>query len=240
MELSKGSADIGLVPIAAYATIPNLLIVPGCMVGAVGPIRSLLLIRRANQPLEEIRTVSADTSSRATFSYTQILFKKYWNSKTEFIPHSPDLDAMLEAADAALLIGDPALYALEEQIDREKRTGEKLVYHDLAHEWQLKTGFPWISAIWAMRSESLETAGYERDLITEDFLRSRDNGIEHVEDLVSEWSQRIDVPASTIRTYLTQNIHYVLNDECIAGMELFYRYAEECGVLPPISGLRFL
>lgn len=240
LELAENTADIGLVPITAYATVPELSILPGCTIASLGSIRSLQLITRANQPLEEIHTVAADTSSRATFTYTQILFRKYWNDKVVFLPHPPDLEAMLDTADAALLIGDPALLALERQQDRQARTGEELAYYDLAHEWKQRTGVPWISAVWAVRPRAIADSGLDPDLIREDFLSSRDNGLAHIEDLVTEWSTRIAAPAATIRHYLTQNIHYILDEECIEGMKLFYAYTAELGILPAAPQLRFL
>lgn len=240
VELAQGTADIGLVPITAYATTPGLSILPGCTIASLGRIRSLLLITRANRMPEEIRSVAADTSSRATFAYTQVLFAKYWNPETIFLPHAPELDDMLEIADAALLIGDPALLALEDKEKREQRTGEKLAYYDLANEWKQRTGAPWISAIWAVRQQAIEDVGIEAAVVSEDFLRSRDNGLEHIEDLVEEWSSLIAVPPSTIRSYLTENIHYVLDEECMEGMKLFFTYAAECGILPAAPGLKVL
>ena len=59
-----------------------------------------------------------------------------------------DLDAMLEQADAAIVIGDPALLALEERANRFERTGEELVYHDLAEEWRSSRDLPFVSAVW--------------------------------------------------------------------------------------------
>jgi chorismate dehydratase len=240
VELAESRADIGLVPITAYATIPDVKILPGCTIASFGRIRSLQLITRADQPLKEIRSVATDTSSRATFTYTQILFRKYWNDKTTFLPHPPDLEAMLATADAALLIGDPALLAVEDQENRELRTGEKLTYYDLAHEWKQRSGVPWISAIWAVRPQAIQNAEIDPALIIEDFLNSRDGGLSHIEDLVAEWTTRIAAPPDTIRHYLTQNIHYILDEECIAGMELFYSYAAELGILPPVPDIRFL
>jgi chorismate dehydratase len=43
------------------------------------------------------------------------------------------------------------------------------------------------------------------------------------------------MPENTIRKYLTENIHYVLDDECIEGMKGFFRMAAETGVLPAYS-----
>ncbi len=237
------AADLGLVPIAALATNPALALVPGCAIAATRRVRSLLLIRRARQPLSAIRTVAADTSSRATLAYTQILFREWWQpgesakNSPEFQPHRPDPDAMLEAADAALVIGDPALFALEERQNREERTGEELVYHDLAEEWIRLTGTPWVSAVWAVRQSTVadsDTAsrGVTLETIAADTCASRDRGLAHVEVLVAEWSARLPLSAETIRTYLTENIHYILDASCMEGMRLFYRLAAKHGILP--------
>jgi len=226
------AADIGLVPIAALATTPGLRIVPGCAIAAKRRVRSLLLVRRASQPLAEIKTIAADTSSKASLAYTQIMFKRWWNPEAVFLPHRPDLDAMLDIADAAMLIGDPALYALEERQNHEERTGQELVYHALAEEWIALTGVPWISAVWAIREASLETSGRTLEEIAADFTTSRDHGLANIEFLVEEWSARMTIPASTIHTYLTSNIFYHLDEECLTGLRKFYELAGETAVLP--------
>jgi chorismate dehydratase len=230
---APGAADIGLVPVAALATIPGLKILPGCTIASKRKVRSILLVRRASQPLTAIRTIAADTSSRASLAYTQILFKRWWNPEATFLQHFPDLEPMLAAADAAMLIGDPALYALEERQNLEERGSEALVYHDLAEEWIARTGVPWVSAVWAIRETAPAASGRSVDDIAADFIASRDHGLAHIEDLVTEWSARLPIPANTIRTYLTSNIHYTLDDECLAGLRRFYALADETGVLPP-------
>jgi chorismate dehydratase len=131
-QLASGAADIGLVPIAALATNPGLRILPGCTIASKGRVRSLLLVRRASQPLQALHTVAADNASRSTLAYAHILFHKWGNPAVPFIPMVADLDTMLERFDAAILIGDPALMALEERANRYERTGEDLAYHDLA------------------------------------------------------------------------------------------------------------
>ena len=226
-KLASGEADLGLVPIASLAANPHLCIVPGCAIASKGHIRSLLLVRRAAQPLEAIRTVAADTASRTTVTYTQIMFRKWWNPGAQFVPMAADLDVMLDRADAAVVIGDPALMALEEQANRYERSGEELVYHDLGYEWKTLTGLPWISAVWGAAHGSVLD-----ESVTGDLIRSRDHGQANVEALVAEWSRKIPVPAETIRTYLTENIHYTLDEECLEGMRVFYRYAAEAGILP--------
>jgi chorismate dehydratase len=240
LQLKSEEADLGLVPIAALATAPSWLIVPGCTVASLDSVRSILLVVRPAGGVHAVRKIAADTSSLTSVAYTRILFDLFWKTPVKFLAHAPDLEAMLTIADAAMLIGDPALLALEKRELREQRTGERLLYLDLGHEWNSFTGLPWISAVWAVRAEALQTTGMSAEALIHDLQSSRDHGLKHVEDLVREWSGRIAVPAATIRTYLTNNIHYILDDACLRGLQEFFRCSAACGALPSAPPLRFL
>lgn len=227
-ELANGSADIGLVPIAALATTPGLRVLPGCTIASKRRVRSLLLVRRAAQRLDELRSVAADTASRTTIAYARIMLHKWGNPDVPFVPMTADLDAMLDRADAAIIIGDPALMALEERANRFERTGEDLVYHDLAEEWRNLTGLPFVSAVWGTTARG----GPSDEIIVRDFFRSRDHGLENIDALVHHWSRQLPLSEETIRSYLTTNIHYILDEECVEGMRGFFQMAAETGALP--------
>jgi chorismate dehydratase len=235
-RLATRHADIGLVPIAALAVNPALRILPGCTIASKKRVRSLLLVHRASQPLAAVRSVAADTASLTTLAYARILFHHWGNANVPFMPASADLDSMLDAADAAILIGDPALLALEEQANRFERTRETLVYLDLAHEWYKLTGLPFVSAVWAAKPYNAAGApGLDSetwDSMTTDFIQSRIHGLQNIDALVAEWSAKLPIPEETIRAYLTTNIHYILDEECIEGMRRFFRMAASLGVLP--------
>ena len=239
-HLRTGRADIGLVPVAAYPLLINAAIVPRCAIASLDEVRSILLVVRNPGGVSEIKRVAVDTASITSAMYTRILFRKLWNNDPEFIPHAANLDAMLRAADAALLIGDPALLALEDRQRWEQRTGERLLYLDLAHEWRTWTDTAWVSAFWAVRKNALDRTGICPAQIVKDFEHSRDGGLDHLDQIAAEWSTRIAVPPATIKTYLFDNIHYFLDDVCLDGLDLFYRYAVECGVLPEVPALEFL
>lgn len=239
-ELADGTSDIGLVPTAAYATTPGLAILPGCTIASLDHVRSILLVVRHPDGIRAVRRVAADSASRASNAYAQILFRKFIGTDPEFVPHAPNLETMLADCDAAVLIGDPALLALEDKDARFNRTGQHLEYLDLGAEWKRHTGLPWVSAVWGVRTQALAAAQLSPHQVVEDFIQSRDHGMAHIEDIVREWAPRIHVPESTIRTYLSTNIHYVLDADCLAGMKLFFTYAAECGVLPPAPPLRWL
>jgi chorismate dehydratase len=226
-RLAAGQADIGLVPIASLAVNPALRILPGCTIASKHRVRSLLLVHRASQPLTALRSVAADTASRTTLAYARILFHHWGNPAVPFQPASADLDAMLDQADAAILIGDPALLALEERANRFERTREPLIYLDLAHEWRAITGLPFVSAVWG-----IACSGPLDESIAADLNQSRIHGQQNIDILVAEWSNKLPISEETIRTYLTANIQYVLDEECIEGMRVFFRTAASLRILP--------
>ncbi len=256
--LSDGSADIGLIPVGAYAALPGLAVIPGCAIASLGAIRSLLLVLRtedappcngeepdmdgpAAAELARIRTVALDTSSRTSALYTQILFRRFWQHTPVFLPQPPDLDAMLGACDAALLIGDPALHALRDRSARLRRTGERLRYLDLGRQWQHATGTAWVSAFWAVRKAALRGLSRgERQQITMDLQASRDAGLAHVPELATEWASRLGLSPATVETYLMKNIHYLLDTRVIAGVERFFAEGQALGLLPPTAALEWM
>lgn len=234
-QLLSGEADIGLIPIAALT--PDLAIVPGCTIASLDYVRSILLLIKHPHSLSSLSTLAIDTASRSSVTYVEILMRRFAGNAAIFYQHRADPIAMLRENDAALLIGDPALLAREHRAEIEAAVGPCL-WLDVAHEWHTRTGLPWVAAVWAAHPEALtpETAAQ----LTLDLNRSRDHGLAHIEDLVREWTPRIAIPPSTIRHYLTQNIHYHLDKDCIRAISLFRQYAAELYILPPLDPLPFL
>src|ERR1700734_2811691 len=105
--LESGTADIGIIPAAAYAQVPGLMVLPGVAIASRRPVRSILLVSRV--PVDQIRTVALDTSSMTSVALTKILFEKWLGGGRTFTPMAPDIEKMLAQYDAGLLIGDPAL-----------------------------------------------------------------------------------------------------------------------------------
>lgn len=226
--LAQGTGDIGIIPAAAYAQIPGLVLLPEVAIASRRAVRSILLVSRV--PVDRVRTVALDTSSMTSVALTKMLFEKWLGGGREFFPQAPDMEKMLASCDAGLLIGDPAL-----QVDRRK-------YHtlDLAEEWIRYTGKPFVFAFWAVREEALREADSTLDLAAL-FRHSRDNGLqrENLELISQEWAPRVGLSEAEIRSYLTKNIHYQLDSGCSEGLQLFYRYAAELRLLPAAPELRF-
>ena len=143
---------------------------------------------------------------------------------------APDIENMLENYDAGLVIGDPAL-----QIDR-----SRYETYDLAEEWIRFTGKPFVFAFWAVREAALAEASPALDLAAI-FQRSRDQGLrpESLRAIAGEWGPRLGLSDESVMSYLTENIYYTLDGACLEGLQLFYRYAHECGALPSAPDLHF-
>ena len=227
--LRDGTADIGIIPAFAYSAIPGLAILPDVAIAAKGPVRSILLVSK--KPIDEVRTVALDRSSMSSVALTKVLFAKWWGSGRQFRQMQPNLELMLRECDAALIIGDPAL-----NIDR-----SRYLTFDLAEEWQKFTGKPFVFAFWTVRESALAEASPDLDL-ARIFRDSRDHGLEpaSVDQIAREWSSRLGRKESDLRSYLARNICYVLDAECREGMQLFFRYAAECGIISKAPKLRFL
>jgi len=226
--LAEGTADIGIIPAAAYTQIPGLQVLPDVAIASRRAVRSILLVSQI--PVDLVRTVALDTSSMTSVALAKILFEKWLGGGRTFTPMEPDIDKMLGECDAGLLIGDPAL-----RVDRR-------LYHtlDLAEEWIRYTGKPFVFAFWAVRGEALREADPALDLAGV-FRESRDQGLspESLDQISREWAPRLGLSESDVRTYLTENIHYQLDAGCVEGLRLFYRYAVELGFLPEAPELRF-
>ncbi len=226
--LRAGTADIGIIPSITYATVPGLVILPDAVIASKQSVRSILLV--SSVPIERVRTIAADTSSRTSVALVQVLCEKFWGGARDVKPMAPDLSRMLETCDAALLIGDPAL--------RVNHT-EYFTY-DLAEHWRAFTGKPFVFAVWALRMAALPDIAGGPD--PAGVLRaSRDHGLapDSLATIAQHWAPLIRLSKSEIAEYLTRNVHYYLDAENQAALELFYRYAAECRLIAEAPALRF-
>ena len=240
--LRAGTADIGIIPAAAYTTVPDLLIIPDVAIAARHAVRSILLVSKmhaasvskgllsAEQWSAQVRTVALDTSSMTSVALAKILFAKWLGGPRDYRAMAPNLDAMLRTCDAALLIGDPAL-----QVDR-----TRYFTLDLAEEWTARTGQSFVFAFWAIRKPAL--VGRNGAAIAEIFKKSRDHGLspENLESMAQKWAPRLGLTVEAVHSYLTRNIHYYLDAPCLKGLELYYRLGKEVGALPPAPEFQFV
>jgi chorismate dehydratase len=209
-QLAVGAADIGIVP-SFELTRLNLEVIPGAGIACRGPVRSILLI--SSRPAAEIRTLAADSSSRTSVELARVILERKYGVSPAVIRRPPDLEAMLRSADAALIIGDPAL-----RIDP---TRLPYFWYDLGGEWVEMTGLPMVFAIWASHP------GVGTAPVVEAFQDSCRFGRERIEEIVASEAPRREFAPVLVREYLTRNIVHELAARDYQGMELFLRYARE-------------
>ena len=223
--LRSGVADAGIIPSIEYQRIEGLQIIPGLSVSSSGPVRSVLLLSKC--PLDQIRSVALDTSSRTSACLVQILMARHYHIAPKIVAHAPDLPAMLASCDAAMMIGDPALAT----------DFPGLLVRDLADDWREMTGLPFVFAIWAIRSEAL-LAGQVGLMAA--FQESAAYALAHLEQIVPEEQARTGLAPELILNYLTNNIDFSLGDQNIAGLRRFYQLAHELGLTPASKEISFV
>ncbi|MEQ1757905.1 MAG: menaquinone biosynthesis protein [Vicinamibacterales bacterium] len=221
--LAGGDIDLGLVPSIEYLKSPTYRLIPGVGIGSRGPVASVALYSRV--PLDEIRTIGLDTSSRTSVALVRILCARRWAIQPEFVTHAPDLAAMTTRCDAGLLIGDPALEADHGALG--------LAKYDLGAEWTELTGLPFVYAAWTGPGSSLTTS----DITALQDAQRR--GVEAFDAIAEEYGAHDQTAVSRAARYLRDNMRYGLGESEAAGLQLFLDYAADLGLAPSRRTLEY-
>jgi chorismate dehydratase len=219
--LARGEVAAALVPVVEYQRLTEVAIVPDVCVGARRAVRSVVLATRCDD-LRDVRRVALDESSRTSAALVRIIFREFVGHDIETASRQPDVRAMLAEADAALVIGDPAMTFPRED----------LRVHDLATLWREHTGLGFVFAMW-MAHESAADA-----VRAADFAGARDEGLAHLEEIVEDYERQLSLPRAELRDYLTRNVCFELNEEMRAGLELYFALAHKHGLVERVRPLR--
>ncbi|HEX8463977.1 MAG TPA: menaquinone biosynthesis protein [Abditibacterium sp.] len=207
-RLDAGEFDAALLPVADHIRGLGDGILGDAIVGATGQVRSVLLFSRVE--IDKIRRVALDTSSHTSVALIRVILHDFYGLKPRFFDHPPDLEAMLQRADAAVLIGDPALVAAQ-------NSGDWRVY-DMAELWHRSTGKSFVFAAWIARH------GLENRAELENLLNSaRDEGETQIAAIVAANPLGTSLPDAVVQSYLTKAIQYHLTPSHRAGLEEFGR-----------------
>jgi chorismate dehydratase len=218
--LHAGEIDLGMIPSIEYAA-GDYAIVPGIAIGSRGAVRSVLLFH--NGPLEKVRRVALDTSSRTSVCLSRIVLRERLGRDPEYVPMPPGLPEMLESADAALLIGDPALYAAP----------AGLACLDLGEAWRALTGLPFVFAFWAGRPGRVQVDDVSR------LQAALARGRAEIGAIAASYNGHGPGSAPGNESYLRENISFDLGREEQAGLAEFYRRAHGLGLIGRVPELRF-
>lgn len=222
--LASGDIDLGMVPSITYLGRPGDRIVPGVCIGSDGPVASVALFTR--RPIREVRTIALDTSSRTSAALVRILCRRVFEIAPTFVPHAPDLASMLAQADAALLIGDPALF-----VDAAAWSADKI---DLGQVWSELTGLPFVWAVWSGRRDA--TAGTPVVQVLQD---AAERGHREIRGIAEAYCASHPERIPTAERYLRSNLAFTLSARAIQGLETYYREAVDAGVVPETRPLDF-
>lgn len=238
--LRTGAADIAIIPAIEYQRIPGLVVLPDLAIASQNCVRSLLIL--AKKPIEQVRSIAMDRSSRSTQALTRILAAEHWKIDPEFFETEPDLRIMLEKADAAMLIGDPALrisMAIEKKstVSPQGRavcqaatlgitSAEILHIYDVVGEWRKFSNLPAVMAIWAARPEVVTPE------VLADFAASRDFGLTQIAAISLAAARELELPQQGLEAYLCRNIDFSLGEENRRGLERYFQEAARLGLIP--------
>lgn len=210
----KGELACALVSSIELFRHPDWSAVPQVAIASTGRVLSVRLFSKV--PFERVRSVALDTSSLTSSALVQVLFARWWQAKPEYLPAAPDLEAMLNRADSALLIGDKGMLA----------QAKGLYVADLGEEWFHWTGLPFVWALWLGKREHVQPR------LVQTLLKARDWGLENIEQIIRAETARLRVEESLVRDYLCHIMQYQMTP---AHEEALARFREECqklGLIP--------
>lgn len=243
--LRSGAVDIAIIPAIEYPRIPNLMILPDLAIASKKTVRSLLLVSK--KPMPEVSRIALDRTSRSTQALVHLLCPGRWKIAPECFEAEPNLEVMLGDADAALLIGDPALrLAITPRAQRKSDPSdnrvipgaaagvarvEKLFLFDIVEEWRAMTNLPAVLAVWAGRPDVVTLE------VVQDFQDSLAFGLKNLDAIASEAAARMNLPLGDLRRYFTENIDYHLDEENLRGLSRYYSLAAQLGLIGKVESV---
>ncbi|HXG23288.1 MAG TPA: menaquinone biosynthesis protein [Chthonomonadales bacterium] len=220
-QLRAGRLDVALVSTFELFRTPGLTLIPNISISADGPVKSVRLFSCV--PFHNIECVAMDTGSLTSVALAKILLRERYGIDPECVPHSPDLDAMLAAYDAGLIIGDIKLFD----------TPATNVL-DLGAAWKEWTGLPFVYAAWLARNSS------NGALLTDVLTRAKEWGLTQLDVLAEEWAMRMTLPLDRVQDYFQHVMKYDLDPRKWEALLLFQRKCVEHGLVETTLPLRLV
>lgn len=231
--LRQKRVDAALVPVIEYQRIEDVLLIENVCVGAKEKVRSVCLVTKG-EDLRDVKTVALDVSSKTSVALTRIIFREFLNFEPQFQTAKPNLDEMLSNADCALLIGDPALEITEKNKGKTTNDKGQIRKFDLAEIWREFTGCGFVFAMWMANAERTDTAK------AIDFAAARDEGLAHLDEIISNYETEISLEIEDFKKYLAENISYAIDENMQKGLQTFFELAHKHKLINELKPLRFL
>ena len=222
-QLHDGSVDLGLIPSIEYLHGSDYRIVPDLAVASEGEVASVALF--TTRPATSLRSVAVDSGSRTGSALLRVLCAEWWDTDPKLVKLRPDLPVMLKRCDAALVIGDAALF-----FDYESQGLDKV---DLGDEWTAMTSLPFVWAMWVGRANAVSP-----DHVAA-LQAARASGVQASDEIVARHCPGDEEQLEVGRRYLRQNVSFGLDERALAGLRKFYEYLYDLRLVPARTDLRF-
>jgi chorismate dehydratase len=220
--LREDALDVANVSIFEGLQNPDLVLIPDISISACGAVKSVRLFSKV--PMERIRSVALDTSSLTSTALTRILLKEVFGLTPCYEHHAPQLNAMLAACDAGLIIGDLKLFDLL----------PGTTVYDLGQGWYDLTGLPFVYAGWLARADRASSE------MADILHHAKSWGTARLETLAAKWSQEMSLPYDRSHDYLCHVMNYDLSPIQLDGLRLFQRKCHKHGLLETLHQIRIL
>jgi chorismate dehydratase len=218
--LRENALDVANVSIFEGLQNPDLVLIPDISISAYGAVKSVRLFARV--PMEQIRSVALDTSSLTSTALTRILLKETFGLSPCYEHHPPQLNAMLAACDAGLIIGDLKLFDLL----------PGTTVYDLGQGWYDLTGLPFVYAGWLARADCASEA------MAAILHRAKSWGTARLEALAAKWATEMALLPDRCHDYLLNVMNYDLSPEQMEGLRAFQRKCHKHGLIETLHPLR--
>lgn len=226
------AGELDITPLSSIEYARNTgqcLILPGLSISADGQVMSILLFSKVPVTELEGKTVCLPNSSATSVVLLKILLEHYYQVGVNYITTKPNLDEMLSAGDAALLIGDDAMQAY---VKLQEQQNSGLYVTDLGEAWKEFSGEAMVYAVWAIHRDFAEQHPEQVAEVVKALQASRDWGLDNFDHIIQVGHKRspqftleyLQEYVSTIKHNFDENYRRALN--------CYYDYGYKSGLIP--------
>lgn len=221
--LHDHSVDVGLIPSIEFVQRPDYQVVPDVAIASNGKVASVAVF--TDRPIGAVRSIAVDSSSRTSVALLRVLCAQWFDIEPKYVTLPPDLKSMLKRCDAALLIGDVALFTDPDALGIDKI--------DLGEEWTAMTDLPFVWAFWAGRPGAV--GGEDMAVLR----AARDAGVAASDEIAKAFCEGDEERGEVAAEYLRSNIGFTLDDQARAGLRKFLDAAKDHRIVPMLPPLKY-
>ena len=171
-----------------------------------------------------MKTLALDEGSRTSAALSQVLLYECHGVRPHIVPLAMEDDYEASPADAVLIIGDRAM-----QVDASRYTET----WDLGEKWRSYTGLPFVFALWVANVEQgSELSDEDFRLLAINLEATRDEGLAAAGSIAAREAPSYGLTQSDCERYFTEQLHFHLGSDELAGLELFQTLTTQLGLIP--------